>query len=238
MARRRLYYSICIVLFLLGVVLLIYPFSGISGFAIIENVNKTTRSIIGLIFIIMSILIVTVTRLKESELEKKLKPAPGKAVGGAFVKLSDVFREGSLMSNKVKVEVKGNIIYRDGRPVQGLQINGNYAEFLGYHFTSHETAGIIEADESFLVKNAFDPYIYFLEPMDYSTKSERDIRHMTGARSASDVLIARIKYPIDKIYLKFQRGYPTSFAVEGDIELNDFIVRRGRYLVHKKTEEL
>lgn len=233
-----MYYFVCLVLFLLGIILLINSFSIITGFAIIENISKSASSILGLVFIIISILTAIVTRLMESELEEKLKPAPGKGVGGSFVKLSDVLKNDSFMSNKVRVEVRGDTIYRDGRPVQGLIIKGNYVEFLGYHFTSHKTADIIEDDESFLVKNAFDPYIYFLEPMNYKSMTEKDIRYMIGAGSASDVLIARIKYPIDKIYLKFQRGYPTSFAVEGDIEHDDLIERGGRYLVHKKTGEL
>lgn len=239
MMKERILQFFSFFYFLLGGTLVIVPFSGITGFSIIENMSSYTLSILGIMCILLGSLIATIARREVSELEQKLvKPAPGKGIGPPFVKLSNVIERGSLISNKIHVEVKDQSIYRNGRPIQGLKLNGEYVEFLGYHFTSPSAAYLIENDEEFIVKNRHDPYIYFLEPMDYNILSEKEKQYITGANSASDVLIAKVKYPLEKVYLKFQKGTPTSIAIGGDINPEDLIKRKGRYIDHKKSDEL
>jgi len=46
-----------IVLVIVGIVLIINSFSGITGFAILENVTNSTSSILGIILVVVGILV-------------------------------------------------------------------------------------------------------------------------------------------------------------------------------------
>ena len=122
--------------------------------------------------------------------------------------------------------------------MQGCLLKGNYVEFVGYHFTNKNIADIIKKDEEFIIKTATDPYIYFLEPLDYSGRSEKEIRHLAGSKSATDVLIAKIVYPLRRIWMKFEKNRPTHFAVEGDVTQSNLIKRKGFYVLRKDIKEL
>jgi len=161
---------------------------------------------------------------------------PGKGIKGDYIKLSELIKRRSLISNKVNVDIRGNEIYRDSRPVQGCRLIGGNIEFIGYHFTNEESAKIIEKRMKFEIKNFMDPYVYLLEPMDYSGKSENEMRYLTGSSAATDVVIAKIIYPAERVWLKFEKDRPTHFAVEGDISIHHLIKRKKEYIVHKKVK--
>jgi hypothetical protein len=163
---------------------------------------------------------------------------PGKGVKGEYVKLTRLIEEGRLVSNRIELEIRGSQICRDSRPVQGFLLKGEHAEFVGYHFTNEKSANIIMSDGSFLIKNIEDPYIYLLEAMDYSGKSEQEIRHMVGSAGATDLVSAKILYPVSRIWLKAEKNRPTHFALEGDVNPEDIIRRKGSLMVHKKISEL
>jgi hypothetical protein len=176
-------------------------------------------------------------------LEGLVKASPGKGIKGDYIRLADVFREGSVTSNKVDLAVRGNQIYRTSdkgnlRPIQGLMINGDSVVFLGEHYTSHRAADIIEKDRSFLRKNSEDPYVYFLEPLDRSSMSEQEIRHQIGSSSATDVVRVRVSYPLDRVYLKVEKGRPTHIAIDGDVTPEHLIKNKGRYIMIKKIQEM
>ncbi|MBR9691696.1 hypothetical protein GOV06_02825 [Candidatus Woesearchaeota archaeon] len=174
--------------------------------------------------------------LKNIEEYQSIKP--GKGIKGDYVRLAKLIEKGSLVSNKITVEIKGNQIFRDSRPVQGCTLKGTNVEILGYHFTNKDAADIIEHDKAFLRKNKLDPYIYLLEPMDYSRMSEMQIRHLVGSGAATDVIIVKIIYPASRMWMKFEKNRPTHFAAEGDITLHNLIQRKGYYILRKKLDQL
>ena len=92
----------------------------------------------------------------------------------------------------------------------------------------------IEVKKELLVKNLLDPYIYFLEPMDYQSMNQNDMRFLLGSSSAEEVLIMKIRYPIDKIWLKFERGRPTHIVTEGDVIPKYILERKGQTMEIRK----
>lgn len=65
-----------IVFLVLGIIFLLNPFSGITGFVIFESITKNASSILGLTFFIVGLLLILIGRAeKESELEESIKEA-------------------------------------------------------------------------------------------------------------------------------------------------------------------
>lgn len=205
--------------------------------AVIGTYKSALLNILSLACIISGILLVLAG---ESGLERLIhgKPLPGKGISGQYIPLSEIVGKGTLRSNKVELAVRNHQLFRDGRPVQGLAIQGEEVEFIAYHFTSSGAARIIEQDHELLIKNGSDPYIYFLEPMHYGGKSEKEIRHLVGTSSAEECIITKVRYPLNKVYIKVEKGKPTHYAIDGDIEPQHLLKRKGTYLLRKKLEEL
>lgn len=204
---------------------------------VVNNNVQIGGSILGLAFVIGGLVLFLIS---EGGLETLVeeKPLPGKGIKGDYIPLSRILNKGNVMSNKVQVNVKGDKIYRDGREVQGLKLKEGYLEFKGVHFTNPEAAKIIQDYESLEVKNFEDPYVYLSESLDYSGKSEKTIRHLLGAASAEEAVIVNVKYPADKIYLKFEKGRPTHYAIDGDIEREDLLIKKGHRVSRKKIKDL
>ena len=173
-----------------------------------------------------------------THIERYLYIKPGKGIKGEYIRLTELLKKKSLISNKIHVEIRGNKIFKDSRLIQSCVLRGNYIEFLGYHFTNEKVAGIIKSDMKLEIKTFTDPYIYLLEARDYSGRSERKIRYLTGSAAASDVIIIKVLYPIEKVWIKVEKNRPTHFAIEGDITQENLIKRKGVYILHKKIKEL
>lgn len=230
-------------LLLIAGTLLLLNNLAITGAVVGISSLKRETNILALILIGMGMLILN--QRDVSGLEKELnnqggirKQMPGKGIKGDYIALSDILRAGKIISNKISVEVKRNQLYRDGRPVQGLTLHGDYIEFTGCHFTSSEAARIIEQDSALQIKNQLDPYVYLLEPMDYSGKKENEVRHMIGSASAEECISVRVKYPINKVFIKVEKGRPTHYAIDGDIETENLVVKKGEYISRRRLEDL
>jgi len=126
------------------------------------------------------------------------KVLPGKGIGAPYAELSRIQNSKSIVLNKVNLELRNNQIYKNGKVMQGVVINGDYIEFIGYHFTNEKAAGEIMGSMQFLRKNMQDPYVYFAEAWDYCQIPQSEIRHLFGASSATDYLVVKIKYPINR----------------------------------------
>ena len=228
-------------LVIIGLVMVVGTTPIITGNVVLEDVRGLGAvRILGIVFLIAGLLILaTATRERTSGLEKELeKPLPGKGIKGDYIPLSDILNKKHLVSNKVSVDLIGDKIYRDGRLVQGLSLKGDYVEFTGYHFTTSDAAKIIQDDQALEIKNFMDPYVYLLESMSYSGMGEKTIRHMVGASAAQEAVIVNVRYPVDKIYLKFEIGRPTHYAVNGDIERENLLIRNRTLVVRKRLEDL
>jgi len=168
----------------------------------------------------------------------RIKPRPGRNIGGNYFKLMDLVENGKLTNNKIKLELKRDKLYRNGKLVQGMRIRGDYLEFTGSQFTSKNAAEHIIADERFEIKNHVDPYIYFSEPGWFSGKTETQIRHSLGASSADHIVRAKIRYPIDKIWIKAAKGRPMHIAVDGDIDHYNLLRNRGKLVDYRPIHDL
>ena len=234
--KRRLLVFIGVGYLLLGFFVILINNRGITGFFVFEGLGNGIGKIAGIVFVLVGVLVLTVSTLernKESGLKELIKPSPGGGFPGKFMSIRELMERGETVINKIKVEYKNGEVYRNGRLIQGLKIKGDYVEFLGYHFTSPKAAKLIEDDHRFEILNKFDPYIYFLEPMHYSERSVKSIKYLTGSNDAQDLLVAEVRYPIDKVHLKIFKDYPTSIAVDGDIDIHDLVRRKGKYIDHK-----
>jgi hypothetical protein len=240
MLPRRIFIIVSSVFFFISTITFLNSAQTLTGFTIIEQTSPKNNLLVGVWFLIAAIsmfCVETVQREKESDLERKLeKVPPGKGIKGAYIPLTKVIKERTTNSNKVVIEVRDNSIYRDGRPVQGLTIDRGYVEFVGVHYTSSGAADIISEDEALRVKNEADPYVYLLEPLDYSVSSPMEIRHMIGSAAAEEAIKVKVRYPIDRVFLKFEKNRPTHFAIDGDIERAHLVKRKGRYVAREKVK--
>lgn len=243
MQKRALGYALTI----LGIItIFLKPITNITGFSVasesIDFIGNIWFFVSGIGMIMAGGLMMTRVENEESYggLEKTIstKVKPGKGIKGEYIPLKEILKRGTLVSNKVNVNVRGEGIYRDGRPVQGLKIENGKVEFTGYHFTDSTAARIIEQDQGLEIKNYLDPYIYLLEAMSYSGMDEKEIRHMIGSSSAEEALSLRIRYPIEKVYLKFNKNRPTHYAIEGNVEIEDMVPIKGEYIRRKRLKEL
>ncbi len=227
-----------ILVLLNGLILIVSAsFLKITGNVISENTN-IVGSILGLVFIAGGIALFLAQKEGGLETLVEEKPLPGKGIKGNYIPLSEILNEKHLKSNKVQVDVRGNKIYRNGREVQGLKLKDNYIEFKGVHFTNPGAAKVIQDYESLEIKNFEDPYVYLSESLNYSGKSEKSIRHMLGSSSAEEAVIVNVKYPANKIYLKFEKGRPTHYAIDGDIRRENLLTKKGHKVLRKKIKEL
>ena len=235
--KKKYFRFLSLAFFLIGIFFLLNSKTDITGAVVgVSNISSGLSSIFGIVFILVSAMLFVGGENLEALVEEK--PLPGKGIKGDYVPLNKILNEVDINSNKVHVNLKDNKIYRDGREVQGLKLRDNYIEFKGVHFTNSGAAKIIEDHESLEIKNLEDPYVYLSESLDYSGKSEKKIRHMLGSSSAEEAVIVSVQYPIDKIYLKFEKGRPTHYAINGDIKRENLLVKRGYRVLRKKIEEL
>lgn len=236
-------------LILLGIItIFLKPLVGVTGFSIaseaVEIIGNVWFFLVGWGMIVAGIVLTVrgaeshLVEISESDAINVAKIKPGKGIKGDYIPLREILEKGTLVSNRVNVAVKGGSIYRDGRLIQGLRVVGGEVEFIGYHFTNSDAASIIEQDQGLERKNPSDPYVYLLEAMSYSGMGEKQIRHMIGSSSAEEALSMKIKYPIDKIYLKFNKDRPTHYAIEGNVGIEDMILQKGEYIRRKKIDEL
>lgn len=163
---------------------------------------------------------------------------PGKGIKGKYIKFTRLIEETKINSNKINLEVIKNKLYRDGKEIQGLIYDNEYITFLGYHFTNKKSANFIKANNELLINNFEDPYIYLLEARSYTGLNEKEIRHQIGSNSATDVIIAKIKFDIHKVWIKVEKNRPTHFALEDDVSIRNLIKRKGDYLLHKTIKDL
>lgn len=177
------------------------------------------------------------TKYLEDE-ERYLYMKPGKKIKGDYIRLSELIAKGNLVSNKINVEIRGNKIFRDNRDVQGCDLAGDDIIFLGYHFTNKKAADLIESDMKIEIGKADDPYVCLLEPMSYSGLSNTEMKYLTGSSAATDFILVKVKYPVRKVWLKFEKNRPTHFATEGDITFANLLKRKGVYLLRGQTKNL
>ena len=156
-------------------------------------------------------------------------PDPGKDFGGRYFELKRLVESKEINNNKVILEISGNNILRDGKPIQGARIVGENIEFTGYHFTTSKTADLIRND-GFVIKNFEDPYIYFSEPGWFSGKSQNEIRKILGASVAEDVVIVKVRSPLNNVWIKAEPGKPIKIAVDVDIETSNLLKIKGKLI--------
>ena len=173
--------------------------------------------------------------LKRIMAEKKFLPG-GKT--GGYMPLSNLQVSSEVVLNEVDIFLAGNQVLRNGKPVQGLSIGNGYIEFVGYHFTSQIGADNLYNQMKFERINPFDPYIYFSESGWFTGKSQNEIRQVLGAKSAQDVVIVKIRYPLNKAWLKAEPGKPIKIAFDGDIIAEDLLKRKGILMEIKDINDL
>src|SRR3989338_369983 len=168
-----------------------------------------------------------------------IKPFPGGGVAKKYIKLGEITNSiNPIQNNKVKLEIgRDRFLYRDGKVVQGFIIDGDYIEFTGYHFTSRDAARDIINSQQFKVGES-DPYVYLIEPGWFSGKTESEIRYVLGSRVAEEVVIAKIRYPLDKIWIKAEQGFPLRIAIDGNIEPFDLLKRKKLFIESKPISDL
>ncbi|MEK6861395.1 MAG: hypothetical protein AABY07_05470, partial [Nanoarchaeota archaeon] len=167
------------------------------------------------------------------------KPLPGKGTIKPYIQLNKVTDSvDPVINNKVKLEIgRDRFVYEDGKVIQGVTIDEDYVEFIGYHFTSKQAASDIINSAKFNIGDV-DTYVYFIESGWFSGKTESEIRHVLGASASEKVVVAKVRYPLDKIWIKAEKGNPLKIAVDGDIGSFDLIKRKGKLMEIKSLFEL
>lgn len=123
--KERVIKSIWILLIVVGVLLLLNSFSGITGFVVSENLQGGLSIVWGLVFIVGGILLFVVLRERESKLikiirtktfEKAIKKIPKKPIESTIAKIgTGLAKQERLMhqkgKNSIRVSKGGRIIY-------------------------------------------------------------------------------------------------------------------------------
>jgi len=229
MRKRRL---LGIGLMILGLAVILARPLGVTGAVVgLGGLKDVWFYIVGMGMIVSGVVLI-------GGLETIIKTKPGKGIKGDYVPLKEILEKKKLTSNKVNVELRDGKIFRDGRPIQGFKVVNGEVEFTGYHFTDPDSAKMIEQDQGLEIKNYLDPFIYLLEAMSYAGMNEKEVRHQIGSSSAEEALNMKIRYPLDRIYLKFNKDRPTHYAIEGNVGVENIVPKKGEYITRRKISEL
>lgn len=148
---------------------------------------------------------------------------------GEYYRLSEIVDKKILATKHVVFELKNNLVFADGKPIQGLKIVDSYAQIKGIHYTSWENATQIRS-MNFIKSSTDDPFVYLAPRGAMQNWPEREICKELGAKVANTEIWLEILVPLSSVWLKASRKV-VHFAIDGDIhsdEINDIVIQRRR----------
>lgn len=152
--------------------------------------------------------------------------APG--IGyGEYYRLSEIVEKKIFPTKHVVFELKNNLVFVDGKPIQGLKLVNDYVQIKGIHYTSWENATQIRSMMR-LESSPQDPFVYLSPKGSMQGWSEKLICKELGASSANTEVILEIVVPISEVWIKASRNV-VHFAVEGSItseEITNIAIQR------------
>jgi len=132
---------------------------------------------------------------------------------GEYYKLSEIVEKKILTTKHVVFELRGNLVFADGKPIQGLTVVGEYVSIKGVHYTSWENATQIRSMRR-IESSEQDPFVYLAPKGAMQGWPEELICRELGANSANTEVILEIVVPIESVWIKASRKV-VHFAIEG-----------------------
>lgn len=151
---------------------------------------------------------------------------PGLNYGG-YVRLGDIVSNTTLADKKILFEFKSNLVYANGKVLQGLVIIGEYAQITGNHYTSWENATQIRSTGR-IEPSLDDPFVYLSEPGKMNDWPEHLIKKETGAIFADTQVKLTLVVPINLVWIKASREV-VHYSVSGIVaaaEIKDIVIQR------------
>jgi len=146
--------------------------------------------------------------------------APG--IGyGEYYRLSEIVERKILATKHVVFELKNNLIFADGKSIQGLRISGLYAQIKGIHYTSWENATQIRS-MNFIKSSIDDPFVYLAPRGAMQNWPESEICKELGAKIANTEVWVEVVVPLNSVWIKASRRV-VHFAINGDIEPDEVV---------------
>ncbi len=151
---------------------------------------------------------------------------PGLSYGG-YVRLVDIVSKITFANKKILFEFKNNLVYANGKVLQGLIISGEYAQITGNHYTSWENATQIRSTRR-IEPSLDDPFVYLSEPGKMNDWPEHLIKKETGAIFADTQVKLMILVPINLVWIKASREV-VHYSISGIVtatEIKDIVIQR------------
>ncbi len=139
---------------------------------------------------------------------------PGAGYGG-YVKLKEVVNKGYayLKKEEILLERRGNLIFANGKQLQGLTIIKDEVQIKGIHYTYWERATRLRSERR-IEPSLNDPFVYISEPGKMQGWSEGQIKKETGAAAANTEVWLTVVVPIENVWIKASR-FAAHYAIEG-----------------------
>ncbi|MEM2916494.1 MAG: hypothetical protein QXT19_04015 [Candidatus Woesearchaeota archaeon] len=145
---------------------------------------------------------------------------PGAGYGGYF-QLKKIVEEGILRAQKISFELKGNLVYVNGKALQGLVVFDNHARITGIHYTSWEAATQIRSMMR-IEPSLEDPFVYISEPGAMKGWPEELIKKELGAAAANTEVKLIVVIPIDRVWIKASRNV-VHYAIAGILSREEIL---------------
>ncbi len=139
---------------------------------------------------------------------------PGLSYGG-YVQLKEIVEKTLVKKGGIIFEYRDNVVFANGKVIQGLKVIAPSVLLKGTHYTSWENATQIRSTGR-INPSLNDPFVYISEPGKMTGWPEELIKKELGALSANTEVRLSIIAQIDEVWIKASRDV-VHFAVPGPI---------------------
>jgi len=156
--------------------------------------------------------------LEEEKIYLVKRPGAGRALG-QHVRLIELKLKRRVIVDKAVLEIKGNQIWYDDKPIPKIRLLNDDVEIIAEHYTRAVVAKTLTSGGE-LTFSLEDPYVYIVEHGRLENESIENIHKLLGVKGkeANARLGPFLTFaPISKTWLRVKRGQPVHIAIEGNI---------------------